>query len=102
MEHEKPDVAGFLARLRAYVDEDKVLVRNKALDEARAEFQMEFEDIVAFLPELLEEDFERIEPSKARPEDAVWVFIAEVAHNEFWIRLVERNGIVVISFHEAG
>ena len=79
-----------------------MLVTTKAADEARDELGMEPADIVSFLPELVEEDFERREPSTQRQGDDIWVFIAAVEHNELWIRLIERNGIVVVSFHEAG
>lgn len=57
-------------------------------------------DLRLQLLDLTAEDFLRIEDSTAPQGGLIWVFTPELwDEGQLWIRLVERGGIVVISFH---
>jgi hypothetical protein len=58
------------------------------------------EDLRLQLLELTGEDFLRTEESNAPEGGLIWVFTPDLWDGGYlWIRLVERAGIVVISFH---
>lgn len=58
------------------------------------------EDLRLQLLELATADFLRVEDSTAPQGGVIWVFTPELWDGgHLWIRLVERAGIVVISFH---
>lgn len=46
-------------------------------------------------------DHERCEHSNVHPDDVVWVFCPDDPYSgALWIRLIERDGIIVVSFHQ--
>ncbi len=58
------------------------------------------EDLRVQLLELAAHDFLRVESSTAPQGGVIWVFTPEFWDGgHLWIRLVERAGVVVISFH---
>jgi hypothetical protein len=97
-----PSISAFLARLRIAVRHGHVWVSAKAIDEALDDLGWERTDILDMLTNLASTDFERTEPSMVRPEDLIWVFCPDSDQGTLWIRLIERAGIVVVSFHLAG
>lgn len=97
-----PPVAPFLARLRSAARLGRVRVSAKAVDEARADLEWDHGTILEVVCGLQADDFERTERSTARPSDVIWVFCPEYDEGTLWIRIVEREGFVVISFHLAG
>jgi hypothetical protein len=92
-------VAAFLVRVRTACREERVQVRRSALQDAE-ELGWGFPRIVAELEDLEVADFERRARSTTRPDDTMWVFCPEAGAITLWIRLIERSGIVVVSFHE--
>jgi len=75
--------------------------RATTLDWGRAT-QQDLWHIPEQLKELAVEDHRHCELSKAPTTDAIWVFTPELWGDDLlWIRLIERNGIVVVSFHRA-
>ena len=59
------------------------------------------DDVRLQLAELTVSDFLRAEVSSVGGGDLIWVFTPEFWDGgSIWIRLVERSGIVVISFHK--
>lgn len=92
-------VVRFLARLRQAVADRRVEIREYALDGIR-DLGWSAEDATAELKELGVDDFLRVEESTALAGDRIWVFTPETWDDAvLWIRLVERSGVVVISFH---
>jgi hypothetical protein len=90
----------FLRRLKRAVAEDQILVTSKAADEAAEDLGWDREDILLQLSDLVEADFERTEDSTVQPGEVVWVFCPDLEiEGALWIRLVERHGVVVVSFH---
>ena len=93
-------IAAFLVRLRRAVAEDRIEVRAYALDGLR-DLEWTAEDLRMQLLELTVDDLLRTEASTAPQGGVVWVFTPEFWDGGFlWIRLIERAGIVVISFHK--
>jgi hypothetical protein len=45
-------------------------------------------------------DFETRVPSDPAQGEWVWVFVPSIDELDLWVRLIERAGIVVVSFHE--
>jgi hypothetical protein len=95
-------VRAFLDRLRRAAQTDRVLVTTKALDEAEEDLEWGREEVIACVVRLTPTDFERREMSTVRPSDTIWVFCPEEPTGTLWIRIVERNSFVIISFHFAG
>lgn len=92
-------LASFLQRLRRAVLEGRVEIRAYALDGLR-DLEWTAEDLRLQLLELGAEDFLRVEDSTAPQGGVIWVFTPELWDGgHLWIRLVERAGIVVVSFH---
>ena len=92
-------LSAFLRRLRAAVDSGCVELTANAIGGAR-DLGWTAEDIRWQLAELSQEDFLRIEDSTAPEGGRIWVFLPEMPEEgHLWIRLTERRGIVVISFH---
>ncbi len=90
-------VAAFLARVRLAVATEHVVISSKAADEATEELGWVQEDILDELCELEAADYLRSEPSIVRAGGVVHTFTP----GDLWIRLVERGGIIVVSFHRA-
>ena len=92
----------FLKRLKLAVERDRVAVSQYAADRASEELEWTRWDILEQLKELAVNDLRRCEVSRAPTADLIWVFTPETADDvSLWIRLLERDGIVVVSFHKA-
>lgn len=97
-----PRITAFLARVRQAIRDGEVVASAKAIDEAAEDLNWSREDIVAFLLLLEAHAYERIERSLVRPGDDLWVFCPEIDEGTLWIRIVAREGVIVVSFHLAG
>jgi hypothetical protein len=99
-----PIIRSFLGRVRLAVRESRVTVTAYARGGAH-DLNWEEWDIIQQLLELTVEDWLRCEDpnqASAPTSDLVWVFTPPLPEDEesaLWIRLVERDGIVVISLH---
>ena len=97
---EEPNTVAFLRRVRRAVSAGRVEIRAYALDGAR-DLGWDAADIRAQLLDLVDGDFLRTERSTAPEGGLIWVFTPETWDDEYlWIRLVERKGVVVVSFHQ--
>jgi hypothetical protein len=93
-------IGAFLVRLRRAVDGGRVEIRGYALDGLR-DLEWTVVDLRLQLLELAIDDLLRTEQSTAPEGGFIWVFTPELWDGgHLWIRLVERAGIVVISFHK--
>jgi hypothetical protein len=93
-------VSTFLSRLRRAVAEHRVEVRAYAKD-GLFELGWTTADLRLELLELTTADLLRTEMSTAVEGDLIWVFTPDYWDGgHLWIRLVERNGIIVVSFHK--
>ena len=102
MEPTLAQIQAFLRRLRLAVDEEKVVVSTYAADRAVSELGWDLWDILEQLKDLVPEDHRHCELSRAPTADLIWVFTPELWDGDLlWIRLLERDGIVVVSFHKA-
>jgi hypothetical protein len=101
MSPKKPIVSGFLRRVRQAVIEKRVRFSDYARERAREDLGWELDDMQEQLLMLTEEDLFRREPSTDRPWEDVWTFTPPLLDEEdfLWIRLVEREGVLVVSFH---
>lgn len=92
-------LAAFLRRVRTAVLERKVFVTGYAREGAEA-LDWNEDDIITRLRLLTARDWLRTEASTTRRSDIIWVFTPDLGDEAYlWIRLVERSGIVVVSFH---
>lgn len=92
-------LVSFLQRVRRAVTEGRVEIRAYAVEGMR-DLEWTAEDLRLQLIELAAEDCFRVEDSTAPQGGLIWVFTPEFWDGgHLWIRLVERAGIVVISFH---
>ena len=92
-------IVSFLQRVRRAVTEGRVEIRAYAVEGLR-DLEWTAEDLRLQLIELAAEDFLRVGDSIAPQGGIIWVFTPEFWDGgHLWIRLVERAGIVVISFH---
>ncbi len=93
-------ISDFLVRLGVAVADGRVEIRGYAVDGLR-ELEWTAQDLRLQLLELTVDDLLRTEESTAPEGGLVWVFTPEFWEGGYlWIRLVERAGIVVISFHK--
>ena len=93
-------VLAFLARLRAAVADGRVEVRAYALAGLR-DLEWSTADLKLQLVELTVADLLRTERSSAPQGGLVWVFTPDYWDGgHLWIRIIERAGVVVISFHK--
>jgi len=90
-----------LRRVRSHVAGDRVFVTAYAADRAADELGWDRADILEVVAGLEPEDFLRVEGSRVRPGERIWVFcpLLDDQGAGLWIRLVERGGVVVVSFH---
>jgi hypothetical protein len=97
----KAAVSVFLRRVRLAVAAKSVRTSDYARDRAREGLGWDLGDICAQLLVLTEEDFYRCEPSTDQPWEDIWTFTPPLLDDEgfLWIRLVERDGVLVVSFH---
>lgn len=92
----------FLRRLRAAIDAHRVFVSAYAAERAADELGWGQWDIFEQLKELNADDYHRREVSHGPLADVIWVFTPEGWDEEtLWIRLIERDGVLVVSFHKA-
>lgn len=89
----------FLARLDQALARDMVFPTREARDVALEQFGWDEGDMFSLLRVLEEEDFYLTEPSVAPEGGTIWVFVPMTTEGRIWIRLCERRGIVVVSFH---
>lgn len=102
-------VAGFLDRLQHSLEEEQVVVSVYALERAAIDLEWDHLAILDELKWLTASAFHRIEigrDPRYLGED-IWVFCPRVNFapsfegSNLWIRMIERRGVIVISFHEA-
>lgn len=94
-------VAAFLRRIREAVAAKRVRASDYARERAREELGWDIFDIGEQLCELTEEDLYRREPSHDRSWEEIWTFTPPLLDEEgfLWIRIVERDGFLIVSFH---
>jgi hypothetical protein len=94
-------VAAFLRRVREAVAANRVRTSDYARERAREDLCWNALDIGEQLSELTEDDLYRREPSHDRPWEDIWTFTPPLLDEEgfLWIRIVERGGVLVVSFH---
>jgi hypothetical protein len=93
-------VPAFLLRLRKAVQQGHVEVRGYAKEGLRS-LEWTVTDLRLQLLDLSVDDFLRTEESSNISREIIWIFTPEFWDGGYlWIRLVERSGIVVISFHK--
>lgn len=98
MEPNVAEIAMFLARLLRAAAEGRVVLTEYAEDRALDELGWSASDVMAHLLVLEISDFHQTE--RTRGDEVLWVFTPDVDEvGRLWIRLVERQGIVVVSFH---
>ena len=93
------DLQRFLKRLEQALAADAVRVSTYARQRAFDELQFDALDILLVVGELDAESFEKCVLSEVSHDELVWVFCPTVDDTILWIRLIERNGILVVSFH---
>lgn len=91
-------VQTFLSKLHASCAQEAVFVSRAALEDAE-EMGWGYADIVAQLVCLAADDFEKRVASQRFPWEQIWVFCPSSSGEQLWIRIVERNGFFIISFH---
>lgn len=91
--------ASFLERLDRALDVDGVFTSREARDLALEQFGWDEGDIFSLLRVLEEEDFHLAEPSTAEEGGMIWVFVPMTDDGRIWIRLCERQQMIVVSFH---
>lgn len=95
------EIPAFLGRLFVAVDEERVVVSKKASEEAAADLGWDGSDVLEEIRELQVDDYVRSERSTRRPSDVVHTSTPPLDDGELWIRLVERDGFIVVTFHRA-
>jgi hypothetical protein len=91
--------AAFLDRLDRALDADEVFTTREARELALGQFSWDEGDIFTLLRVLEEEDFHLLEPSTAEEGGMIWVFVPMTDDGRVWIRLCERQHMIVVSFH---
>ena len=89
----------FLDRLSAALDGDRVLASLDALETAASQFAWEIGDIFVVLYSLDSDEFHLTEVSTAPEGGIIWVFLPMTQQGRIWVRLCERDNIIVVSFH---
>ena len=96
-----PRVASFLGRVRQLVEAGRLQVTDYARSRAWDELEWTEWDIREQVLALTVADHERCERSAVHPDDLVWIFCPDDPdYGALWIRLVERDGVIVVSFHQ--
>ena len=109
MSPSRSKISAFLRRLRLAIRQELVFVEVYALDRATEDFEWDRFAIVDELKWLELDDFHKTDVAKdpRYTGEMIWVFCPEVDlpprfdTRKLWIRLIERKGFIVISFHEA-
>ena len=98
MEPNVAEIAMFLARVLRAAAGGRVVLTEYAEDRALDELGWSASDVIAQLLVLEISDFHQTE--RTRGDALLWVFTPDIGEvGRLWIRLVERQGIVVVSFH---
>ena len=93
-------IAAFLQRLRAAVAEDRVVIRDYAVEGA-ASVGWQVEDVLLQLCDLEVGDCHDQVQSTAVEGGLIWVFTPPFWDGGYlWIRLREARNVIVISFHK--
>lgn len=92
-------VARFLDRLSTALAEDRVIATDDALQTVAHQLGWEIGDMYAVLHMLDEAEFHLSEPSTAPEGGQIWVFLPMSEEGRLWVRLCERDHIVLVSFH---
>jgi len=94
-----PTIAAFLVRTRTALRAGRVVISSYAMEGAEG-LGWDESDVFQQLGDLTPDEFLRREKSQVRPWETIWVFTPTLSQEEYlWIRLVERDGIIVVSFH---
>lgn len=102
MEPTPVQLRAFLQRVSVAADEGRVCVTTYVVERAADELQWDQWDIIEQLKELDIVDHRHCETSRAPTADLIWVFTPTLWDgDQVWIRLIERDGIVVVGFHKA-
>jgi hypothetical protein len=106
----KRQIAAFLGQVKQACQRGSVIVTEKAAEEATEDLGWDEASILGELAALEASDFERVEKSTVNSADEIWTFCPyvdvlteedELENVKLWIRLVERNGVIVVSCHRA-
>lgn len=92
-------VEHFLDRLAAALREDRVLPTQDAIECAAHQFGWALGEIFGVLYDLDEDDCHLSEASTAPEGGVIWVFLPMTEEGRIWVRLCERDNILIISFH---
>ena len=101
MPSKKPPITAFLRRVRMAVAAKRIRFSDYARDRAREDLGWDLSDISEQLVHLTTDDFFRRESSTDQPWEDIWTFTPPLLEDDgfLWIRLVERDGVLVVSFH---
>lgn len=92
------EIAMFLARVLRAAADGRVVLTEYAEDRALDELGWSASEVIEQLLLLEAGDFHQTE--RTRGDAVLWVFTPYVDDvGRLWIRMVERQGIVVVSFH---
>lgn len=90
----------FLSRLRRACREGRLVIERAALQEAE-DLEYDALGIENLLCELSVDDFAHRAPSTRYPGLDMWLFTPAIDDDlTLWIRMVERSGVMVFSFHD--
>ena len=92
-------ISAFLVRARTAIRAGHVIISDYAMEGAEG-LGWDESDVYQQVHDLAPDDFLRCEDSHVHPWEMIWVFTPSLSEEEsLWIRLVARNGIIVVSFH---
>lgn len=95
-----PDViAAFLERLTVALAADRVGITDDARECAIRDFGWGISEVILLLYLLDESEYSHHEASKAPEVGMIWVFLHMTETGRLWLRLCERENMVVISLH---
>ncbi len=92
-------VADFLERLTAALADDRVGVTDDAREYAFQDFGWGIAEVMLLLYLLDEDEYSHHEPSVAPEGGMIWVFLHMTDTGRLWLRVCERDSMVVISLH---
>lgn len=94
-----PTLEAFLQRVRTACEENRAQLTLSAQQDA-ADIGFDRSMVENLLMRLSPGDFEKRVRSDRGPGEWVWIFLPALGDLHLRVRLLERRGIVVISFHE--
>lgn len=92
-------IADFLERLTAALTEDRVGVTDDAREYALQDFGWGIAEIMLLLYVLDVGEYSHHEASTAPEGGMIWVFLPLTDTGRLWLRVCERENMVVISLH---